>query len=446
MNEIKCPKCGEVFQVSEADYASIANQVKNQEFQKELDKRISLLHEQSKLEQENISIKQAREYEQALIAKQDEITAKQNRIVALEATISEFEKNKKLELEAEILKKDQEIQKLNGVISQHTQSTEVALLKQKEQFNADIRTKEQEISTLKNNISQAASEAALREKGIKEQYELRLTTAKEEIERIKDFKSKLSTKMIGESLEQHCSSEFNKVRMAMYPNAYFEKDNDASSGTKGDFIFRDYIGEQEYISIMFEMKNEADETATKHKNEDFFAKLDKDRNEKKCEYAVLVSMLEPESELYNEGIVDVSYRYPKMFVVRPQFFMTLIALLSQASRKSVDIIRELEVARSQHVDVTNFEAKVLKFRDAFGNNVRLAVKNHDDAISKIDATIKTLQGIKEMFEKSNKYLELADRKLEEDFTVRKLTHGNPTMKAMFDEARKLEVSSQGQAD
>ncbi|MCF0158759.1 MAG: DUF2130 domain-containing protein, partial [Veillonella sp.] len=201
-------------------------------------------------------------------------------------------------------------------------------------------------------------------------------------------------------------------------------------------IFRDYADGQEYVSIMFEMKNEDDKTATKHKNEDFLAKLDKDRNDKKCEYAVLVSMLEPDNELYNDGIVDVSYRYPKMFVIRPQFFLPLISLLSQASLKSVGYLRELEAARTQNIDVANFEDKVLKFRDAFGRNVSLAVKNHEDAISKIEATIKTLQGIKEMFEKSNTYLTRADRQLEEDFTVRKLTYKNPTMKAKFEEARK----------
>ena len=244
----------------------------------------------------------------------------------------------------------------------------------------------------------------------------------------------MSTKMIGESLEIHCSTEFNRVRSSVYPNAYFEKDNDASRGTKGDFIFRDHIDGMEYISIMFEMKNEADTTATKHRNEDFLAKLDKDRREKGCEYAVLVSLLEPESELYNEGIVDVSYRYPKMFVVRPQFFMPIIALLTQASRNSVAYKKELEQVRQQSVDVRNFEEQLETFKDGFARNYRLASDRFRTAIDEIDKSIEHLQKIKEALVGSENNLRLANNKAER-LTIRKLTYKNPTMKRMFDEAR-----------
>lgn len=239
--------------------------------------------------------------------------------------------------------------------------------------------------------------------------------------------------MIGESLEIHCSNEFNKVRAYTYPSAYFEKDNDASNGSKGDFIFRDYIDGFEYVSIMFEMKNEADQTATKHKNEDFFAKLDKDRNEKKCEYAVLVSMLEPDNDLYNEGIADVSYRYPKMYVIRPQFFMALISLLTQASKKSVEYQKELEVARQQTIDVTKFEDKINTFRNKFSGHYQRASEKFNKAVEEIDKTIKSLQKMKEDLLSSENYLRLANNDTEE-LTIKKLTWGNPTMKKKFEEA------------
>ena len=270
---------------------------------------------------------------------------------------------------------------------------------------------------------------------MKDDYESRLRIANEEVERLKDFKARLSTKMVGETLEAHCSNVFNGEMRPMFPNAFFEKDNDASSGSKGDFIFRDVEDGTEYISIMFEMKNEMDETATKHKNEDFFRKLDQDRNEKKCEYAVLVSLLEPESELYNTGIVDVSYRYPKMFVIRPQFFKSLIMLLVNAAKNTVGYKKELALARSQNVDVTNFENKLIDFRTKFGDHYTRASGKFKDAIDQIDATIKKLEGIKKSFEQSENYLRLANQDTEE-LTIRKLTYKNPTMKAKFDEARR----------
>lgn len=464
--KITCPNCNEQFNVDGAEYASLLNQVKNHEFDAEVKRQMAVLQQKFEAEQKAADVAAQQKLQEQLSLKDKALTAKDSEIAILKekadnaaqakqlelsSTIAEKDHEiavlkekvesaaqaKQLELSGTLAEKDQEIQRLKATIEQGKVAQQLAVVAEQSKVKETLQEQSNEITRLKNQIELEKSQAQNRENTLKEQYELQLSSAKEEIERIKDFKAKLSTKMIGESLEQHCSTEFNKVRMYAYPNAYFEKDNDASGGTKGDFIFRDYVDGQEYVSIMFEMKNENDQTATKHKNEDFFAKLDKDRNEKKCEYAVLVSMLEPESELYNEGIVDVSYRYPKMFVVRPQFFMPLIALLSQASRKSVDYIRELEIARSQSIDVTNFEEKVAKFRDAFGRNVGLAVKNHEDAISRIDTAIKSLKTIKELFEKSNTYLTRADRQLEEDFTVRKLTHKNPTMKAKFEEARKI---------
>lgn len=436
MKELKCPKCGNVFQVDEADYASIVNQVKNAEFDAEITRRMSELHERYKAEEQLAAAKAENEYKSELGKKDIAMTQKEAEISKLQNELNAIEQKKAAELTLALADKDKEIAALKASVHDGDNKLKIAVMEEQRKAQENIQSKETEIARLKADAELNKQKATIQENTIKEQYELKLRTAQEEIDRIKDFKSKLSTKMIGETLEQHCSYTFNKDRMTMYPNAYFEKDNDASGGSKGDFIFRDYVDGQEYVSIMFEMKNEDDKTATKKKNENFFAELDKDRNEKKCEYAVLVTMLEPESELYNEGIVDVSYRYPKMFVVRPQFFMPIIALLSQASRKSVDYIRELEIARSQSIDVTNFEEKILKFRDAFGKNVGLAVKNHEDAISKIDGAIKTLQTIKDMFEKSNTYLTRADHQLEEDLTVRKLTYKNATMKAKFDEARK----------
>jgi hypothetical protein len=288
---------------------------------------------------------------------------------------------------------------------------------------------------LRSQIDVNQKEATIREANIKEDYERQLKQKQELVDYYKDMKAKLSTKMIGESLEAHCSNEFNLVRTSMFPNAYFDKDNDASHGSKGDFIFRDYADGIEYISIMFEMKNEMDETATKHKNDDFLAKLDKDRREKNCEYAVLVSLLEPDNDFYNNGIVDVSYKYPKMFVVRPQFFMPIISLLTQASRKSVEYQRELILAKQQSIDVTNFENKLNDFRNKFGGHYQHACDKFNKAIEEIDKTIKSLQKMKEDLLSSENYLRLANNDTE-SLTIKKLTHGNPTMKQKFEEARK----------
>ena len=291
-----------------------------------------------------------------------------------------------------------------------------------------------EIAELRNQTTLSKSQSELEKNAIRDEYETKLKFAQEQVDYYKDMKSKLSTKMIGETLEQHCSNVFNGQMRPMFPNAYFEKDNDASGGTKGDFIFRDSVDGTEYISIMFEMKNEADTTATKHKNEDFFKKLDEDRKKKGCEYAVLVSLLEPENDLYNNGIVDVSYKYDKMYVIRPQFFMPIITLLVNASKKSLEYKKELAIAKSQSLDITNFENKLVEFKDKFGRNYRLASEKFQKAIDEIDKSIAALQKTKEALLGSEKNLSQALNNAE-DLTIRKLTYKNPTMKALFDEAR-----------
>lgn len=435
MKELKCPKCGNAFVVDEADYASILNQVKNAEFNEELNRRLEELLKQHKAEQHADVLKAEMKFNEQLNAKEVALNAKDTEIAKLQQLIKSAAKEKELELTQAMVAKDHEIMALNQKVAQADSERRIAVLEEQDKAKSALSKKEAEIAELKVQVKAEQSEATAREANIKEQYEFRLKQAKEEIDFYKDMKARLSTKMIGESLEVHCSTEFNRVRTSMFPNAYFEKDNDASGGTKGDFIFKDYEDGIEYISIMFEMKNESDTTATKHKNEDFFAKLDKDRREKGCEYAVLVSLLEPESELYNEGIVDVSYRYPKMYVVRPQFFMPLISLLSQASKKSIEYRKALAVAQQQSVDVTNFEDKVNAFRDKFGRHYELASRKFKDAIDDIDATIKKLQKIKEELTSSENNLRLANNDTE-DLEIRRLTRGNPTMKAKFDEARR----------
>lgn len=398
MKELKCPKCGSVFSVDEADYASIVSQVKNAEFQEEVTRRLTEMLAQKDAEQ------------QINMARADKSF------------------NEKLN------KKDQEIALLQAAVNQNASNLKIAVLEEQQKAKDSLQVKENEISKLKAQAEIEKSASALREKSIKEEYASKLAFAQQQVDYYKDLKSKMSTKMVGETLEIHCSTEFNSKLRPFMPNCYFEKDNDASSGSKGDFIFRDFEDGQEYVSIMFEMKNEMDETATKHKNEDFFKKLDADRNEKKCEYAVLVSLLEPDSEYYNAGIVDVSYRYPKMYVVRPQFFVPLITLLTQAARKSIDLQQQLAVARSQSIDVTNFENQLLDFKDKFGRNYRLASEKFQKAIDEIDKSIDHLQKIKDALIGSENNLRLANDKAE-DLTIKKLTRGNPTMKAKFDEAR-----------
>ena len=457
MRELTCPKCGTIFSVDEADYASIVSQVRGTEFDAEVSRRIEELHKQQKAEQLAREAQAGQAYQQELSAKDRVIGEKESEILRLKEQLAAIGEKRELELNAAVTEKDKEIAALKATIDQDAKALEIAILKERQQAKEATQTKDAEIAELKSLAKLAESEAALREKslsseyegklqlalseaslrenGMKEDYEARLRIANEEVQRLKDYKVRMSTKMVGETLEVHCSTIFNGEMRPMFPNAYFEKDNDASSGSKGDFIFRDYDDGTEYISIMFEMKNEMDDTTSKHKNEDFFKKLDADRTEKKCEYAVLVSMLEPESELYNSGIVDVAWKYPKMYVIRPQFFKSLIMILVNAAKNSAQYKKELLLARSQNVDVTNFENKLNDFREKFGTHYDNASTKLQNAIDQIDATIKKLEAVKKSFEQSKNYLRLANQDTE-DLTIRKLTFKNPTMKAMFDEARK----------
>jgi hypothetical protein len=409
MKELKCPKCGSAFTVNEADYASIVNQIKNSEFESEVCRRIDELKAQQAA-QARVKEAENREAFNAQIQKKDrELLAKDNELALLKDKLAGIEDKKKLE------------------ISQ-------AVMAAKEMMKDDLSRKDLEIAELKNANSLSVSQSQLEKNALRDEYEAKLKFAQEQVDYYKDMKAKLSTKMIGETLEAHCSNVFNGQMRPMFPNAYFEKDNDASGGTKGDFIFKDFIDGEEYISIMFEMKNEADTTATKHKNEDFFKKLDDDRKAKKCEYAVLVSLLEPENDLYNNGIVDVSYRYDKMYVIRPQFFMPMITLLVNAAKKSLDYKKELAIARSQSLDITNFENKLSDFKDKFGRNYRLASEKFQDAIKEIDKSIAALEKTKAALLGSENNLRLAHEKAE-DLTIKKLTYKNATMKALFEQAR-----------
>ena len=437
MKELKCPQCGSVFSVDEADYASIVSQVKTQEFEAEIKSRLDEIEKQNATKQEAEALKLSQEFQGKLNSKEIELSQKANEIAMLQTQINSFNQTKQLELDAERSKMNEEIARLKSVIEQNENMIRMAVLEEQNKAKDIIQEKENSLIELRSQIDVNQKEATIREANIKEDYERQLKQKQELVDYYKDMKAKLSTKMIGESLEAHCSNEFNLVRTSMFPNAYFDKDNDASHGSKGDFIFRDYADGIEYISIMFEMKNEMDETATKHKNDDFLAKLDKDRREKNCEYAVLVSLLEPDNDFYNNGIVDVSYKYPKMFVVRPQFFMPIISLLTQASRKSVEYQRELILAKQQSIDVTNFENKLNDFRNKFGGHYQHACDKFNKAIEEIDKTIKSLQKMKEDLLSSENYLRLANNDTE-NLTIKKLTHGNPTMKQKFEEARKAD--------
>lgn len=441
MKEIKCPKCHSVFQVDEADYASIVTQVKNAEFRAEVDRRMAELQKQHQAEQRADAMKFEQELQKKLSTKELEIGRRDSEIERLKAQLAMLSQTKELELKAELAKKEQEIARLKGTIAQGDSVRQVAVLEEQRKAQEALKAKDNQITALTGRMELEKSEATLRENSLRKEYELQLKQKQEEVDYYKDLKSKMSTKMVGETLEIHCSTEFNRMR-PLFPNAYFEKDNDASGGSKGDFIFRDYADGFEYISVMFEMKNEMDATATKHKNEDFFKKLDDDRRAKNCEFAVLVSLLEPDSELYNTGIVDVSHRYPKMYVIRPQFFIPLITLLVQTSKKSIEYQRQLAVARSQSIDVTNFENQLNDFKEKFANNYRLASERFKTAIDEIDKSILHLQKIKDALVGSERNLRLANDKAD-GLTIKRLTRGNPTMKAKFEEARRKE---QGEAD
>lgn len=403
MQEIKCPNCGEVFAVDESGYARILQQVRDKEFEKELKRREDDLAGMKESELKLARMEQKEEFNKQLLIKEAEISEKDQVIGQLKAQISGSETEKKLAVSEIVNEKEKELSK-----------------------------KEAEIEKLRGQLSNKEAESELKAQSMQRQYEERLKLKDEQIEYYKDFKARQSTKMVGESLEQHCLTQFNSLRMTAFPNAYFEKDNDVRSGSKGDFIFREEIDGVEFISIMFEMKNEMDGTAAKHKNEDFFKELDKDRREKKCEYAVLVSLLEIDNELYNNGIVDVSYKYEKMYVIRPQFFIPMITLLRNAALNSLQYRKELEVAKHQQIDVLHFEENMNAFKEGFARNYRIASNKFKTAVEEIDKTISHLQKTKEALLSSENNLRLANNKAE-DLSIKKLTKNAPSVKEMFDE-------------
>ena len=473
MNEIKCPNCGTVFAVDETGYADLVKQVRDAEFSRELHEREELMAREReaavKLARQEV-VGKAREEAAAQEARIAELTAK------LEASAREMElarqqagaqeRERAQEQRAELERK---VAELSAALAQQEAAQTAAVQHERDTLTAKLREQEQASELAQERAvaqmraerdearAQLASEQAVRaseKRQLEAAHALELEQAHktsealirykdEEIERLRDMKARLSTKMVGESLEQHCEVEFNRIRMTAFPHAYFEKDNDASEGTKGDYIFRetDEAG-NEVVSIMFEMKNENDTTATKHKNEDFFKKLDQDRAAKGCEYAVLVSLLEPESELYNAGIVDVSYRYPKMYVIRPQFFIPMITLLRNAAESSHAYRRELAEVRQQNLDITHFEDALEDFKEKFARNFDLASRKFQTAIEEIDKTIIHLQKTKEALLSSDRNLRLANDKAQ-DLSIKKLTRGNKTMKAAFEEARASAVEDDG---
>lgn len=434
MRELKCPNCGKTFTVDEAGYAAILSQVKNKEFDRELEKRLHDMAEAQKAQQEAEGLRAEQTFQSKLAAKDVALGKKDAEIARLTEQINSLDQKAAVEYGKQLNSKDQTIAELKAQIDRNDSDKKVAILQEQNRAKDELQQKDNDIARLKAQIEADKNEAIMRTNSMKESYELRLKQSQEQVAYYKDMKVRMTTKMIGESLEQHCWTLYNTNLRSAYPTAYFEKDNDASEGSKGDFIFRDTDGDLEYISIMFEMKNELENGGKKHKNEDFFKKLDEDRNKKQCEYAVLVSMLEPENEYYNNGIVDVSYRYPKMYVIRPQFFIPLITLLVSTSKKSVEYKRELQIARSQSVDVTNFEAKLDAFKGKFLGHYQMAAKKYQAAIDDIDATIKKLQKVRDELVSSENNLRLANKDTDE-LTIRKLTYKNPTMKAKFDEAR-----------
>ena len=422
MHEIKCPHCNKAFKIDEAGYSDILKQVRDDDFEKQLHERLALAEKDKQNAVELAEVKIANEMEKAAATKNAEI-------VALQAKLDAAEIAAKHAVTEAFTKKEAEIQALNSKLENFGVLQKLALTEA-------VGAVEKERDKLQHQLTQAELEKKNAESSLKEKYETQIKDRNEEIERLRDMKARLSTKMVGETLEQHCETEFNRIRATAFPKVYFEKDNDASTGSKGDYIFReqDEAG-VEIVSIMFEMKNENDQTATKKKNEDFFKELDKDRNEKKCEYAILVSLLEPDSELYNTGIVDVSHRFQKMYVVRPQFFIPIITLLRNAAMNSLQFKTELAQVKAQNIDITNFENELDSFKNAFGKNFELASRKFNTAIEEIDKSIKHLQNTKEALLSTDKNLRIANDKAQ-DVTIKKLTKGNPTMASKFAELPK----------
>lgn len=426
MNEIICPNCQKAFKVDEAGFAEILKQVRNHQFEEELQERLRIAEREKNSEIE-LNKEKFKSYLQEQLSKKD-------------AEISQLKSVSELEMTGKVSEKEKEILELKAKIEKAETEKKLAISEAVQKFEKEKSNLENEKNDLGNKLKNKDLEKELSEKSLKEQFDEKLKSKDiiikykdEEIDRVKEMKAKLSTKMVGETLEQHCEIEFNKLRATAFQNVYFEKDNDSRSGSKGDFIYREVDDSgNEIISIMFEMKNEADQTATKKRNEDFFRELDKDRTEKKCEYAVMVSLLEAENEFYNTGIVDVSHRFSKMYVVRPQFFIPIITLLRNAAMNSLQYKKEIAMMRNQNIDITNFEEKIDIFKQGFAKNYELASRQFKTAVDEIDKTISHLQKTKDALLSSVNNLRLANNKAE-DLTIKKLTYGNPTMKAKFDD-------------
>lgn len=425
MQEIKCPKCGEVFQVDESGYAAIVKQVRDKEFLKEIESRESQFLTEKESAVQLAKLELEREFSEKLNNKESEIAQLKSEIETEQIT-------KKSAVNETAAEKDKEIIELKNKLDSFNKDKELEITKLVTKMNSELSEKNNLITKLNGEKDLTEKEFQLKEQSIKEKYETEIRFKDDEISRLKDYKLKLSTKMVGESLEQHCETEFNRLRATGFQKAYFEKDNDAKSGSKGDFIYRDYdTNGGEFISIMFEMKNETDTTSSKKKNTDFLKELDKDRREKACEYAVLVSLLEPENELYNTGIVDMSHHFEKMYVIRPQFFIPIITLLRNAALNSLEYRNELAMIKAQNIDISNFEAEMNDFKDKFSKNFRLASEKFHKAIEEIDKTIDHLQKTKEALLSSENNLRLANNKAE-DLSIKRLTKNNPTMQAKFD--------------
>lgn len=416
MQEMKCPNCGEVFQVDESGYAQLVKQVRDKEFAAEVERREKELKERRENDLKLVRMEQDKLHGQELAKKELALAGK----------------------DREIADRDKEIELLKAKLEGNEVQTKLAIARALEEKNDELARKATEITRLKGQLENKETENELKEKNLKEKYEEQLKSKDEQIEYYKDFKTRQSTKMVGESLEMHCLNQFNSIRMTAFPRAYFEKDNDAKTGSKGDFIYRESDEDgTEFISIMFEMKNEMDTTATKHKNEDFFKELDKDRREKGCEYAILVSLLEADNEYYNNGIVDVSYRYDKMYVIRPQFFIPMITLLRNAALNSLKYQRELLVVKNQQIDILHFEENMNAFKEGFARNYKLASDKFRQAIDEIDKTIDHLNKTKAALLSSENNLRLANNKAEE-LSIKRLTKNAPTVRDMFEEINKEE--------
>lgn len=432
MHEIKCPRCGEVFTVDESGYAAIVGQVRDEEFRRELTLREKQLAAEKQKDIELVRTQAARAQEQSeaellrqIAELKAELTTRQShQELAIKEALEKQNEN--------LAQREQQITELRARLEKEELSRQLAITRAVEEKKDELTDRDRQIAELNYKLKEAATESLQKQQALRENFAIQLRAKEETIEYYKDLKARLSTKMVGETLEQHCETEFNRLRAAAFPYAYFEKDNDARTGSKGDYIYREATEDGiEFLSIMFEMKNEMDSTATKKKNEDFFKELDKDRQEKGCEYAILVSLLEPDSELYG-GITDVSYRYPKMYVIRPQFFIPIITLLRSSALHTVEYRRQLAEIRSQNIDISNFEAEMNGFKSRFGRNYDIASRKFKTAIEEIDKTISHLQKTKEALLSSEDNLRLANNKAQE-LSVKRLTKNNPTMQALFKE-------------